>query len=68
MTDGCGTTIAAGSMVTELARKKRQPGFAYKPAECIERSGRVAQGKQILRSSGGKYVQESNQRLPHLQE
>jgi len=32
MTDGCGTTLATGSMVTEMARGKK-PGVAFKISE-----------------------------------
>ena len=65
MTDGCGTTLAAGSMATELVQSK-SPGQAFKnqPAGYTDRPGRAAAGKRALRSSGRQYPESSYKQLP----
>jgi nitrogen fixation NifU-like protein len=69
MTDGCGTTIAAGSLATELAKGKTViQAQKISQQDVLKALGGATRGKPALRSSSGKHTEGSGKRLPCLQE
>lgn len=68
-TDGCGTTIAAGSMVTELAKGKAIiEALRTTQQDVLNALGGFTGRECPLRSAGGKYPEGGYQGLPGLQE